>query len=212
MPVATELRPQRMNLLQVQDQQSGQAFWAIDAPVLANGAGSVPASLRDVAAFGLDPVRSLPWSSQRYVVARAPSVAAPGSVVVPLGDERVAGERVVRLQLHVAPGALGVWLYVPEWAGLLRAEVEGTEFTIEGFPAEDGHQWFRCIGPECDGLTMALYLQRSFDTIPLYAVQIEPGLPAGGDELIAARPATAAPSGNGDVTMVIDRVDLTGGF
>jgi hypothetical protein len=90
-------------------------------------------------------------------------------------------------------------------------DVVGKPYAFEGPFAEDGYHWFRCAGEECDGLTLDLLMQpESGDPLSLFAVDIASGLPPGGEALLAARPVTAAPSLDGDSTLIVDRVVLEG--
>ena len=99
----------------------------------------------------------------------------------------------------------------PIAAGLRRMVVVGTPYVFGEPFAEEGYHWFRCIGEECDGLTLELLIQPdSGDPLTFFAMDIASGLPPKGDALLAARPATAAPSGDGDSTLIVDRVVLEG--
>ncbi len=102
-------------------------------------------------------------------------------------------------------------LYVPVAARLRRMDVVGTPYSFEDLFVEDGYHWFRCIGDGCDGLTLELLMHPETDApVTLFAVDIASGLPPEGDALLEARPDTAAPSGDGDSTLIIDRVVLEG--
>ncbi|HBY99414.1 MAG TPA: hypothetical protein DEP84_36665 [Chloroflexi bacterium] len=57
----------------------------------------------------------------------------------------------------------------------------------------------------CDGLTLALHL-KSNAPFTLFIVDKTLGLPPGGTGLTQARPASAVPSGDGDVSIIADRV------
>jgi hypothetical protein len=90
---------------------------------------------------------------------------------------------------------------------LRRISVLGTPQTIEQFPLKEGFYRFRCVGPRCDGLTLDLHLQSDAAVI-LYVVTAVPGLPPGGDVLIAARPTAASPRSDGDTRLVFDALTL----
>jgi hypothetical protein len=131
-----------------------------------------------------------------------------GHVGRPRGDDRVAGDEVLQLQLRLPQGERQVSLYVPQAAGLTRTDITGTRYTFDEIPAEDGYQRFHCFGPSCDGLSLTLHLEMGETPAALLVVSSASDLPEGGERLIAARPKTAAPSGSGDATLVIDRVTL----
>jgi hypothetical protein len=210
-PASSESRPLRLNLLHVEDRQSNQALWALDgAPLPGNGGASGLNDLLRAAPFSDQWALALPWSSQQYRVAPAMSTT-PGPVVTLKSDEHSGAERVVRLELRSPSGSNRMSLYVPIAAGLRRIDVAGTPYSFEEPFVEDGHHWFRCIGEACDGLMLELLMQpETDDPVTLIAVDIASGLPRGGEALIAARPPTAAPSGDGDSTLVVDRMVLEG--
>ena len=210
-PASSESRPLRLNLLHIEDRQTNQALWALDgAPQSGGGAASGLDGLLRAAPFADEGAPVLPWSSRQYRVAPATSTA-PGPVVTLRSDELAGAERVVRLELRSPSGSNRMSLYVPLAAGLRRIDVAGTPYSFEEPFAEDGYHWFRCIGETCDGVMLELLMQlETDDPLTLFAVDIASGLPRGGEELIAARPVTAAPSGNGDSTLIVDRVVLDG--
>ena len=201
----------RLNLLHIEDRQSNQANWALDGAPLSGG-GAVPGldELLRAGSFGDEVAPVLPWSSQQYRVAPATPMAA-GPVAELLADERAGADRVVRLELRSPSGSNRMSLYVPLAAGLRRMDVVGKPYVFEEPFAEDGYHWFRCAGGECDGLMLELLMQpESDDALTLFAVDIASDLPPGGEALLEARPVTAAPSGDGDSTLIVDRVVLEG--
>ena len=207
-PAYSEGRPQRLNLLHVEDRRTGQAYWALDRPWRSGfGAEEAPATLRQAGRFGDDPVAVLPWSGRRYLVAPAAPTLAPAPAFRVLADDRVASERVVRLQLRSPRGGDRVSLYVPQAAGLRRIAVVGTPYAIEEIPVEDGYYAFQCHARACDGITLELRLT-SDAPFTAFVVDATPGLPPGGNELVRARPTTAVPSGDGDVTLVAVQVSF----
>ena len=210
-PASSESRPLRLDLLHIEDRQSRQALWALDgAPQAGGGAASGLDGLLRAAPFSDEGTPVLPWSSQQYRVAPATSTA-PGPVVTLRSDVHAGAERVVRLELRSPSGSNRMSLYVPLAAGLRRVDLAGTPYSFEEPFAEDGYHWFRCIGEACDGVVLELLMEpETDDPLTIFAVDIASGLPRGGEELIAARPATAAPSGDGDSTLIVDPLLLEG--
>jgi hypothetical protein len=207
-PVYSELRPQRLNILHIQDLQSEQAFWAIETTAFADGGVmSVPEALRQAGSFAAEPRTVLPWSDRQFLVSPAEAPATPLTVAEVQADTVIDGERTIQLRLRVPDDALHVSLVVPEDAGLNQIVVGGTPHTLEQIPVEEGFQRFRCVGPRCDGLTLELHLQ-SEAAVTFFVTTSSPGLPQGGDTLIAARPTTAVPSADGDTTLGFDVVAL----
>jgi hypothetical protein len=208
-PIASEARPLRVNLLHVQDRQSGQAWWAMEDQSRSGGgeASGLGAIVR-AGEFAAEPVPILPWSTQSYPVDAASPVVGRTPVIELLQDE-MGETRVVRLELRSSEPDHRVSLYVPVAAGLRRVDIVGTNSGVEGFPVEDGYGRFHCVGPDCDGLQLELFMENG-GPVTIYAAERMSGLPAGGRALTEARPETAAPSGGGDETIVVDRVELEG--
>jgi hypothetical protein len=205
-PPYSELRPQRLNLLHFQDRGSGKAYWLVDTPWLPNQAPlKVTETLRQAGGFGEERVAVLPWSSRSYFVATAGPGTASAPALEVLADNQVNGERVVQIQLQSPRGGDWLALYIPQAARLKRLEVLGTPYTLQPEISEDGYQIFECYSPACDGLKLALHLGSS-EPFEVFLVDYSTGLPPAGARLIQARPKQAAPSGEGDVSLVANRV------
>jgi hypothetical protein len=206
-PPSSESRPLRVNLLHVQDRESGQAWWAIDDQLGAGvGEGSGLQDLLRAGGFSGETAQLLPWTLRALPVAPAmPTADRP--VVNVLSDARVEGEHVVVLTLRSSDRGARVSLYVPLDARLCRIDVAETPYALGELPVEGGYQRFHCVGAACDGLRLDLRLD-SDAPLALIATEVVSGLPEGGRALTAARPASAAPSGGGDSTVIIDRVVL----
>lgn len=204
-PPYSELRPQRLNLLHFEDRSSNKAYWMVDNDWWPNAELRVPQALRQAGGFGGERVAVLPWSSSPYPVATATPTLAPAPAVEVLADNRTGSQRVVQLELRSPRRGHWLALHIPQAAGLERLEVMGTPYTLEPEISEDGYQTFECYGVACDGLKLALYLERN-DPFEVYIVDYSPGLPQAGAALIQARPKTAVPSGEGDLSMIADRV------
>ncbi len=209
-PIASESRPLRVNLMHVQDRQTGEAVWMIeDQSGSGQGQASGLGAILRAGEFAAEPVAILPWSTQAYPVAPANPVADRAPLVELLRDERMGETRVVELELQSSAPDNRVSLYVPVEAGLRRVDLVGMGSGVEGLPVEDGYGRFHCVGADCNGLELELHMENG-GALTLYAAERMSGVPAGGSALIEARPATAAPSGGGDESIVVDRVELEG--
>jgi hypothetical protein len=200
-PVYSESRPERLNILHVADRQAGEAFWVIDAE------GPAPEALRRAGSFAAEPAAALPWSSRLYPVSPATPTARDAARQLragPGGD----GTRVAEVQLAMPPGSDRATIYVPVAAGLSRIDLVETGHTLETIPTENGCQRFYCFGASCDGLTLGLHLAESAEPTTFLIVYSRPRLPDEGDALVAARPLTAVPSGGGDASLVIESVTI----
>jgi hypothetical protein len=203
-PIASESRPLRVNLMHVQDRQSEQAWWAVSDQSAAGERGV--GELVRAAGFTGETAAILPWSAEELPV--APAEPRPvGAVVEVLSDEERDGERIVRLLLRPAAAGRRISLAVPVSAGVRRVEIAGTAHAFDAPAVQGEYGWFHCVGADCDGLELNLSLE-SDAPVTLFAMERAWGLPDGGQRLVEARPAWAVPSGDGDTTLLIDRVDL----
>jgi hypothetical protein len=205
-PTHSEFRPQRLNLLHVEQRHLDQVNWLIDSATMAGETiRDVPQSLRQAAPFGSEPIAPLPWSSRQYLVAPATSTTAPAPEIHLLSNARTNGERRLHLQLRSPRGGDQIKLYIPQAAGLSRIEVLGTPYIIEESFIENGYHLFACFAPACDGLEVALHLEGN-TPVALLIADATSGLPSGGDVLLQARPNSAVPSQDGDVTLIANEI------
>ncbi|MCC6457327.1 MAG: M20/M25/M40 family metallo-hydrolase [Caldilineaceae bacterium] len=205
-PTHSEFRPQRLNLLHVEQRHLDQVNWLIESATLTGETiRDVPQSLRQAAPFGGEPVAALPWSSRQYLVAPATSTSAPAPEIHLLSDARTNGARRLHLQLRSPRGGAQIKLYIPQAASLSHIEVLGTPYIMEETFIENGYHLFACFAPACDGLEVALHLE-SNTPFTLLIVDATPGLPPGDDMLIQARPNSAVPSQDGDVTLIANEL------
>lgn len=210
-PPSSASRPLRLNVLHVQERGADETFWVLDSELpLGRGDLGRLQGLLQAGGFGGETAALLPWSSEAAPAAPA-TVAADRPVLELVSDETANGEggRVVTVEMRSAAGENRVSPYVPVSAGLRRVVIPGEPRALEGLPVEEGFGRFHCVGAGCDGLRLELHFE-SGGAVTLYAAETAPGLPAGGEALIAARPDFAAPSGGGDQTIVVDRVELAG--
>jgi hypothetical protein len=207
-PAYSSTRPERLNLLHVQDRQSGQANWAIDGPTLANGRpAAVPEALLRAGPFGAQAMPVLPWSSRAYLSATAPGTNVPSAELSIRDTPGADGRREVRIVLPSTPGGNRLLLYVPQDAGLRGIDLEGTPHGTMSVPVEDGFHRFICIAPACDERTVSLHLDGAAPVVA-YLVESAPGLPADGERLTAARGYLALPSGDGDRSLLVERIEI----
>jgi hypothetical protein len=207
-PVYSSTRPERLNLLHVQDRQSGQANWVLDGPTLADGSpAAVPEALLRAGPFDAQAMPVLPWSSRVYLTGPAPAADLPAADLSVRDTASAEGGREVRIDLPSSAGG-NLWLlYVPQDAELRGIELEGSPHDTMTAPVEDGFHRFLCIAPACDGRTVLLHLDSAAPVVA-YLVESAPGPPVDGENLIAARGDLAAPSGGGDQGLIVDRIEI----
>jgi len=196
--------PQRVNLYHFEDRDAGTAHWVGNALL-----GTMPESL--TSRFDPEPVALLPWQPGSYLVADALTTGAPAPGLEVLSEAKEAGQRVVQVQLSSSRGADGIALHVPVDAlaggDLPAVRVGGYSFDLEPEEAVQGYYSLDCFGRECDGLVVELRLAGEAP-VQVLVVDSTSGLPAGGEDWLQARPDTAVPRNEGDLTLLLKRVDL----
>jgi hypothetical protein len=195
--------PRPLSILFDQDAASGRARW------LVGGALPVPAPLSRAEPFG-GPEAPFPFTPPllRAVAAPAPPLAAPGPELRVIESAVAAGRRRLRLRLTSPRQAPVASVYVPTSAGIEEARIDGR--LVPAPPAgrvapAPGWRGLAGVTLPPGGCELQLVLR---ETRPLawYVIDISPGLPAAGRRLLAARPATAAPVREGDLTIFSRRV------
>ena len=196
--------PQQVNLYHFEDRDAGSASWA-GYPVL----GSMPESLHS--RFDPEVEAVFPWLPGLYEVAAAPVTDAPAPDLEVLSETMEAGQRVVEVQLRSPRGADGISLHVPVDAlaagdpSVLTAA--GYSFDLVPEDSWQGYYTLDCFGRACDGLVVELRLEEEVP-VEVLVVDSSSGLPEGGEDWLQARPATAVPRNEGDLTLLLRRVDL----
>src|SRR5690606_26976707 len=117
----------------------------------------------------------------------------------------VGDERRLTFRLASPRGAERVTLLVPPAARSTRLVVGAAGPAIWNDPDANEHQAFDCRGRACDGLELTLHVDAD-GPLELVLFDQTAGLPEGGEALLAARPATATPSFEGDVTLSFNRL------
>jgi len=191
--------PQWVNLYHFDDRDRGAAYW-----VGFHVHGAVPEALQG--RFDTEPVAVIPWHRQPFPVAGAQPTKAPAPDLQVISEELVSGERVVTAQLSTPRGADWMNLWVPVKA-LTSIVVADYTFPVSPDGALNGYYYLQCHGRACDGLVVQLHLTQQ-TPVEVLVVDYTIGLPPGGEALIEARPATVVPVGEGDVTIIMTRVDL----
>ena len=204
LPPYTASDPQQVNLYHFEDRDAGSAHWVGNAR-----RGTMPEPLRS--RFDPEPAEVFPWLDGSYMVADAPLNDAPAPDLNVLSDAAVAGQRVVEIQLRSPRGAAGITLLVPVGA---LATGDPAAVTVSDYPfdlvpedAVGGYYTLECHGRACDGLVVELRLEGEA-RVEVLVVDSSSGLPPGGETVLQARPDTAVPINEGDLTLILRRVDL----
>ena len=196
--------PQQVNLYHIEDRDAGLAHWVGYARL-----GTMPESLLE--RFDPEPVAMFPWMPGSRMVAEAAGTDLPAPGLEVLSDTREGGQRVVEVQLTSPRRADGIALYVPVDAlaggDLPAVRVAGYSFDLVAEDAVQGYYSLDCFGRGCDGLVVELRLAGE-SPVEVLVVDSTSGLPEGGEDWLQARPDTAVPRDQGDLTLLMRRVDL----
>lgn len=204
MPPYSASSPRAQNIILQEDADAGKARWIID------GAGPLPASYRQAAAFPNQAEPCFPWSPPQVRCSAAPAADAslPAPELAVLADSVEGGQRHLRLHLSSPRGARKAVLVIPEAARLVAVEVDGVPRPMSpGQPVMAFAGWVQqtllTLPAQGSDLTIVLGATEPQDW---YIYDQTGGLPAAGEALVKARPATAAPIHNGDQTIVSRKV------
>ncbi len=197
--------PQQVNLYHFEDRDAGSAHWVGHARL-----GTMPELLLD--RFDPEPVPVFPWMpASRIMVAEAEGTGLPAPGLEVLSDTIEGGQRLVEVQLRSPRGADGISLHVPADAlagdSVSAVTISGYPFAVVAEDAVQGYYSLDCFGRGCDGLVVELRLA-SEARVEVLVVDNTSGLPAGGEAWLQARPDTAVPVDEGDLTLLMKRVDL----
>ena len=205
-PAYTELWPRRISLLYQQewhDGEIGAARWLVEA----QPGGPLPEALAALADWR-EPVSILPWPSPRYWAAQAPTDQTPPPTAEIVSDETVDGERRLTVRLRTSAVPLRTVIQVPAGVGLAEARFVGSSAAWD-FRRATGlrDRVINCYGPTCDGQAVTLVLTGT-GPVELAVAEVIPGLPESAGSLLAARPGTAVPSHDGDVSVRINTLTI----
>ncbi|HEV7514992.1 MAG TPA: hypothetical protein VGR07_01700, partial [Thermoanaerobaculia bacterium] len=199
-PVYSAASPRRLNFTYHLDGDSGSArFLAQTLPPL-------PPPVRKAASFGSRPSPAFPWSTQNAFSAPAPLVPLPAPELAVLGETSEGGKRHVRLRLTSRRGAAVLILVIPQAAEPESIRVAGREVPAApaGRHAMQQRGGFQpvvvsAVPPEGVEIDVVLGAPGHEEWTLL---DRSPGLPPVGATLVAARPAEAVQSQDGDATVV----------
>ena len=196
--------PQQVNLYHFEDRDAGNAYWVGYAAL-----GTMPDPLVDL--LDAEPATVFPWLPGAYMVADAPVTGDLAPDLEVMSDSAEAGRRVVQVRLRSPRGADGISLHVPVDA--LAADepaavsVAGYAFDLVPEDSWQGYYTLDCFGRGCDGLVVELRLQGE-GAVEVLVVDTTSGLPDDGEAWLQARPDTAVQVDEGDLTLLMKRVDL----
>jgi hypothetical protein len=204
MPAHSVERPQRLNIVHFDNRDEGTSVW-----VAGDEREGMPAQLRRAAAFGTKAERPYPWSAQKQFVAPAPALDQAGPEVTATSVTPVPDGRLVKATLRSLRAAPSLYLFVPRGAPLRSMSAGGKPVVFGSRPGSSVGRYrvVRFCGVPDEGVGLELNFAGS-SPVEVLILDQSRGLPAAGQALVAARPATAVPSDAGDTTLILRRVRL----
>jgi hypothetical protein len=200
-PAYSAIAPQRLNIAYVED--AGRALFAADANA------PLPAAMRKAADFSAKPENPYPFARVAAYVAPAgaPRFAPPSAT---LSQSAIPGGRAITLMLHGSAGAAQMMLIIPKSAGVESLTIDGKRIVIGREWANDNRIVLLCTTRDCAnaGIVLDSANKVAFD---LVLGERRFGVPAFGQKIVAARPATAVPSQVGDGTVLFTKVSVPTG-
>ena len=204
-PAYSAQSPERVNLQFWQDADSGKAQWVVSA-----GSGRLPDAIGLAASFHGVPSGEIPWERGPLFLSDAPAldVGAPTFTVV---DSSAAGEkRQFRALLRSERGAPAAMVMFPPDSGVQGVSIEDVRIPSENNrtrQALNGWIAYQCPAMPAKGVELSFTLPVGKPVV-VNVIDYSYSLPDEGTFLVKARPLTAVPSGQGDVTILSRRVQL----
>ena len=198
-PAFSESAAQRLSLVYVEDAATGRAHWA------AGTMAPLPPELRAAADFSRAPQAIFPGRfPPAYSAPAGNAHLAPAHAEI-WSDVHAGNRRKLTIALHGSPQAAGMILFIPKTAMLKSISIGGRYLAAPAGTATD--TVLACLTPDCAQarVTMDVDTRVSFD---LRFAEERFGLPPEGAKLIGARPNTAIPSQNGDVTLLLNKLKV----
>lgn len=193
------------------DADTGQARW------IGRLSPPMPGPLRQAAGFAAPPQPPFPWSLPfaRAFVAPAPAVALPAPELTVLESATAGGKRTVHLHLASPRGAQIQTLVIPRGAKPEALAVDGNAVQLGAGAGkragavrrEPDYRILTFLNVPPGGADLRFVLGETQPT-NWYVTDRTPGLPAAGEALERARPATTIPFQDGDTTLVSRKVTI----
>jgi hypothetical protein len=205
MPPYSVKAPERVNIEFWKDADTGKTQWIIDP-----ASGRLPDPLLAAASFRHADKGPFPWDAGPAFFAPAPGLDNPAPTLTILESTAVADRRNYRALLRSERGAPDAMVLFPPGSNVSGARIN--DVAVEG-DSSRSHRLFgdweiyRCLTTPAGGVEIAFSLPAG-KPLEVYALDATYGLPPAGKFLLDARPFTAAPSQDGDVTIISRRVQF----
>ena len=196
--------PQRMSIAFSEDADSKRSRWLVSAE-----SGRLRGEMARSAGFSASPIKPYPWSGNSGAFAAdAPDATLPAPSVAVREDSWNGSVRRVRLLLRSRRDASAVFLAISPSSHILSSKVAGETvppINPRVLSWRRGWRVITCLTTPQEGVEFELDAE-SDSPLEMYAGDRSRGLPPGGEPLMHARAPEAAPSDQGDVTVVTRRL------
>lgn len=204
-PAFSARSPERLNLEYWLDADSDRAQWIVHAD-----SARLPEQIALATKFHQIRRGPLPWNTAPGFAADAPTLGLPAPTFTILESSVENGRHAYRVLLRSERAAPEAMVLFPSNSGIDSVQMEGFPVPIQSEQVSrysNGWKIYRCVTMPEKGVSLnfTLPIGRS---VEVYAVDQTFRLPPEGNFLLNARPLTAAPSQDGDVTLVARRVEL----
>lgn len=204
----TALRPQRLNIAHLQMAGAAPVWLLLPSYGPEHEARLLPSSLLAAGAFGSDRVTASPWLASSALASAAPAAGELPRIEVLSVTDDASGSRSVRVRLEAPGGADVLELRYSAPRGVESVRFVGSEYELAPSDPNVRGRTIRCHGAGCVGMELEFEV-RGREALDLSLAAIAYGLPPEGDALLAARPATAVASHQGDVSVRSASLTLT---
>jgi hypothetical protein len=205
-PAYSAKAPERVNLEYWQDGDSGKSQWLVRP-----ASGRLQEPIQVATNFRRMDKGPFPWSSNPVFLADAPSLEDLAAPTFTILESTLVGERrAYRALLRSERGAPDASVLFPPDAGIDSVRMEGEPMQPESDRVRqyfNGWSYYDCPTMPAKGVELRFTLPAG-KPVEVYAVDETYGVPTEGLFLQKARPLTAIPSQDGDVTVVSRRVQL----
>lgn len=204
-PAYSAKTPERVNIEYWQDADSGKAQWIVQPD-----SGRLPAAMRPAGNFQRAGTGVLPWDSRTAYVITAPTFDMPPPTFTLLDSAQANGRRTYHALLRSERAAPFAAVLFPPGSDVESFEMEGSPLETESYRARrafNGWAAYSCSAIPGSGVEISFTVPLGRN-IEVSAADETYGLPSQGNFLLNARPATATPSQDGDVTIISRRVEL----
>ncbi|MGA7616740.1 MAG: M28 family peptidase [Thermoanaerobaculia bacterium] len=192
--------PQHLNFTWFEAADAGESQWIVSGTEL-------PESVERAAQWNQPPLNPAPWfrATPEFRAAGAPWIGLPPPQIRVLNDESTAAGRSLRLQVTSPRHAPRARIYIEGRSRIGSITVNGAPLlplssSYDRFMDPDWIGVFIATMPP-DGVILDLLIQQNAP-VDVFVEDVSYGLPPDGKRLLQRRPAYAAPSNGGDLSIV----------